>query len=236
MTVEDDHHADTPPEASGEEAAEPTTRPDHVPEKFWDADAGSVRTDALIKSYGELERRLGEPAPDVPESADGYDISPPEGFEELLASDADINTRLHEAGFSQAQAALVYELAAERLLPLVEHLAGDLRVSGEQAALSRHFGGDEAWKQARPQIEAWGRANLDGSTFEALSCSADGVIAMHRMMRSGEPPVLRGADSDGPALNESELRRMMQDPRYWREEDPAYVARVRRGFEALYPN
>lgn len=30
------------------------------------------------------------------------------------------------------------------------------------------------------------------------------------------------------------LRAMMEDPRYWKHQDPAYVARVRQGFEALY--
>lgn len=35
-------------------------RPAHVPEKFWDAEKGEVRTEALLKSYGELEK--GKPA------------------------------------------------------------------------------------------------------------------------------------------------------------------------------
>jgi hypothetical protein len=35
---------------------EPPARPEHVPEKFWNADKGEVNVDALLKSYGELER------------------------------------------------------------------------------------------------------------------------------------------------------------------------------------
>jgi hypothetical protein len=34
-------------------------RPDHIPEKFWDAEKGEVRVDELAKSYGELERGRG---------------------------------------------------------------------------------------------------------------------------------------------------------------------------------
>ncbi|MEQ8667020.1 MAG: hypothetical protein RIC16_14970 [Rhodospirillales bacterium] len=234
MTTETEAPGTEPP--AHEETPDAPSRPDGVPDKFWDADSGTIRTEALMKSYGELERRLGVPTAAVPETAEDYEISPPEGFEELLASDPDINARLHEAGFSQAQAALVYELAAERLVPLVENLAGDLQVRGAHAELARHFGGDDAWRTARPQIEAWGRANLDGDTFRALACSADGVIAMHRLMQSGEPAVMRDSHTGGAPLGETELQQMMHDPRYWRDEDPAYVARVRRGFEALYPD
>lgn len=35
-------------------------RPDTIPEKFWDADKGTVNTDALLKSYTELESKLGK--------------------------------------------------------------------------------------------------------------------------------------------------------------------------------
>lgn len=41
------------------EAAKPS-RPDHVPEKFWDADKGEVRLDALLKSQTELEKRFSK--------------------------------------------------------------------------------------------------------------------------------------------------------------------------------
>src|SRR3954465_11008039 len=39
-------------------------RPADVPEKFWDAAAGTVRTEALLKSYAELERKLGSAGED----------------------------------------------------------------------------------------------------------------------------------------------------------------------------
>ena len=49
----------------------PSTRPEDVPEKFWDQEAGQLRVDALLKSYRELERRLSQriapPGADAPE-------------------------------------------------------------------------------------------------------------------------------------------------------------------------
>lgn len=35
-------------------------RPDHVPEKFWNAETGAVNTEALLKSYTELEKLRGK--------------------------------------------------------------------------------------------------------------------------------------------------------------------------------
>jgi hypothetical protein len=50
------------PEAPGAGALPGTTakpeRPEDVPEKFWDAEQGALRVDALLKSYRELEKKL----------------------------------------------------------------------------------------------------------------------------------------------------------------------------------
>ncbi len=45
------------------------SRPGDVPEKFWDAEAGALRVDALLKSYRELERRLSQRAAPPAEDA-----------------------------------------------------------------------------------------------------------------------------------------------------------------------
>jgi hypothetical protein len=62
------------------------------------------------------------------------------------------------------------------------------------------------------------------------------------MLRAGDI-LVANVDTDGtpgaqPApsgRSESQLRRMMQDPRYWRDHDTSFAAEVRRGFEDLYP-
>ncbi len=41
-------------------APEVPNRPDHIPEKFWDAAKGEVRLEALAKSYAELEKSRGK--------------------------------------------------------------------------------------------------------------------------------------------------------------------------------
>lgn len=222
-------------------------RPEDVPEKFWDTEAGAVRVEALLKSYRELERRMsqriappGDDAPEeerirfrraigVPDAPDGYAI---EAKHELCCGDDTINNRLHEAGFSQNQAQLVYDLAAERLMPLIAEAAGEFEAERQVEKLRDHFGGEERFRRVAAQITAWGRSNLPPPVMEALSTTAEGVVALHRMMEAKEPGLAPRADATG-STDEGELRAMMRDPRYWRTREPEFVRRVTDGFRRL---
>ena len=39
---------------------------------------------------------------------------------------------------------------------------------------------------------------------------------------------------DKPSMSEATLYEMMRDPRYWRQRDPEWIARVTKGFRELY--
>jgi hypothetical protein len=226
----------------------PATRPEDVPEKFWDSERQALRVEALLKSYRELERRLSQrlapPGPDapeedrmrfrraigVPDSADEYKV---EAKHDSCGSDPAINQRLHQAGFTCEQVQLVYDLAAERLLPLIAEAAADYESQKQMAKLAQEFGGEEQFRRLAPQIAAWGRANLPPGVFEALSTTSEGVMALHRMMAKGEP-ALSGDAAAPESMDEPALRKMMRDPRYWRTREPEYVKRVTEGFRRLF--
>ena len=227
--------------------ADPSARPDAIPDKFRDPATGAIRVDALLKSYLELERRFsqrmtppGDDAPDedrirwraalgIPDSPDGYDIKP---CHEMCGPDPEVNTRLHEAGFTPRQAQLVYDLAAERLLPLITEAAAEFEAGKQREKLHAHFGGEDRYRRVAAQISAWGKAQLPEPVFAALASTAEGVVALHRMMESKDPPLSRDAAADA-APDEAELRKMMRDPRYWRTREPAFVQRVTDGFRRL---
>jgi hypothetical protein len=235
------------PEAPGPEAPQLAERPEDVPEKFWDAERGALRVDALLKSYLELERKLsarfmppGEDAPEeerlrfrraigVPESPEEYRVEPKH---ELIGADSEVNAALHRAGFTPAQVQLVYDLAAERLLPIVAEAASQFEAERHRDRLRAEFGGEERFRRTAKQISAWGRANLPEEVLAALSTTAEGVIALHRMMEKGEPALARQA-APPEAMDEAALRRMMRDPRYWRSREPDFVKRVTDGFRRL---
>jgi hypothetical protein len=226
------------------------SRPAGVPEKFWDGEAGCVRTEALLKSYLEIERKLGSmialPADDadnegrsrlhralgVPAKPEDYQIT---ASSSLVEPRPEINAKLHAAGFTPQQAQLVYDLAADHLLPLVDELLDEFGSARDSERLGNRFGGTEAWRALAAQIKTWGRANLSDEVFATLSASYDGVLAMHQMMQAREPAVLHDGEGVQAAADEAALSQMMRDPRYWRDRDPDVIAKVTEGFRRLYP-
>ncbi len=219
-----------------------------MPEKFRDPDSGELRVDALLRSYLELERKLARmvelPQPDsppetagafrramgVPDTPEDYPVQPPHP---MIQPDPDINAALHAAGFTPEQAQLVYDLAAERMLPAVQELAGNFEAERQLERLVEQFGGEDKWREVAAALGAWGRKNLPAEVFEALSTTYEGVLAMHRMMANGEPG-LGASGAPVPDVNEDDLKRLMADPKYWRERDPRTIAKVQDGFKRLF--
>jgi hypothetical protein len=230
-------------------------RPAYIPQKFWDAEAGTVRVEALAKSYGELERKLGarrepengtdqhasilpsessanpalEPASPVTPAA--YQI---EARHPMVTQDLEIDARLRDAGFSAPQAQLVYDLAAEKLVPLVDEVLGEIEAQRQLDRLEQHFGGREAWRQTAAQMKSWAAAHLPSEVAAALASNFDGIVALHQMMQASEPELLGGSEELASEITEDALAEMMRDPRYWRKRDPDFVARVTAGFRKLY--
>jgi hypothetical protein len=101
------------------EGQEPTivTRPDNIPESFWDAEKNALKTDDLLKSYDDAEKRakglrdkLAKGWQNVPDDATKYAFELPDTFKETLA-DGELNEEMvdfakaaaFESGLSQEQ-------------------------------------------------------------------------------------------------------------------------------------
>lgn len=235
---------------SSSTAAEPAItgvshqRPNDIPEKFWDTENGKLRVDALMKSYRALEKRLSQmpsmadtvaPQSPVsmgrPASPDDYQIIVSEG---LFEPDPEINQQLFDAGFTQAQAQLVYDLAVTELLPIAREISELYRSELEQERLVSYFGGQDRWREASRQIRKWGRSQLPTDTFEALASSYEGILAMHKMMgQADEPSGFRDGEASS-GFGEGDLRQIMRSPRYWKDRDPGVISKVADGFRRLY--
>lgn len=203
--------------------------PAMVPAKFKNPETGAVRMETLVNSYMELEKKMSA-GPSAPASAEEYNIQCGHG---LFEPDAETNQRLHAKGMSQEQAQEVYDLAAEKMLPMLKDIASDVNADREVEKLMAHFGGPGKWKQVSRQLLAFGQRNLPNDVLGNLSSSYEGVMALHKMMKSEEPGLKR--ESANPsALNTNELQSMMRDPRYWRDKDPSFVAQVTEGFEKMF--
>jgi len=229
-----------------QETENQTQKPDGLPDKFWDDEAQMIRVDALVKSYTELEKRMSgsipEPTDDetrerflraagVPASPDEYDISV---RDELFEPDTELNTRLHAKGFNAEQVQEVYDLAVEKMVPLVMEMAAEFQADREIERLVEHFGGNDQWREASRQMLTFGQKNLPAPVLEGMSSSYEGIMALYKMMQSEEPMTL-GAQGKSVSSNaEKDLQSMMNDPKYWRDKDPSFIAKVTDGFKNIY--
>jgi hypothetical protein len=219
-----------------------------IPEKFLD-EKGALKTDLLLQSYLQLEKKLSNMVclPDasaseeekrsfykkmgVPETAENYQLNMKS---DLLAVDPQVNQRLYDLGFTNDQAQAVYDLAAEKILPVIEDLAKDYEAARQRVALENHFGGKNRFEQVARQISAWAKQNVSDNVFDALSTTYEGVIALYKMMQSNEPALIPNGMQPEMNLDEEGLKKLMMSPKYWRDKDPATLKKVADGFNRLY--
>ncbi len=205
----------------------------NIPEKFKDPATGEVKLESLLSSYGELERKMSA-SPRPPKTPGDYCINCDHGY---FGVDQDLNAKLHAKGFTNEQVQIVYDLAAEKLVPMVFQVAADYNAEREIDKLLKHFGGTEKWTEVSRQLLAFGQKSLPADVLETLSSSYEGVLALHRMMKGEEPGLTRAApESAGNAQGQLDLQSMMRDPKYWRDQDPSFIAKVTEGFQKLYGN
>lgn len=100
-----DSAPDAPPSTT---PSAPNTRPDHIPEQFWDPATNQPRIEAMAKSWTDLRRKVSQGTGQAPETPDAYALPKVEGLtEEILPPDdplwKQVRESAHKAGVSQAQ-------------------------------------------------------------------------------------------------------------------------------------
>ena len=202
---------------------------DMIPEKFKNQETGEVNSQAMAKSYRELEKKLSQ-LPKTPKTPEEYCV---DCSEHVFEQDKELNQRMFEKGFTNDQVQFIYDLASEKMVPLAVELAGDFQADREIEKLIHHFGGADQWKETANQLLSYGKKNLPDDVLDNLSSSYEGVLALYNMMQSAEPSVNPNADSINNNA-EKELQSLMRDPKYWKEKDPSFIAMVTDKFKDLY--
>ena len=152
----------------------------------------------------------------------------------FITIDKEVNKRLKNAGLSNEQAQLVYDLAGEVLIPKLQEVIEDFRAYRELSKLENYFGGEEKFDEVSRQISLWAEKNLPEEIFNSLNSSFYGVIALYNMMNSGEPKIMSKSGVADDVITEKKLKEMMSDPRYWRDGDKNFIKKVEDGFKFLY--
>ena len=214
-----------------------------IPEKFLNED-GTLNTDALLKSYSELEKKMStmisiptenadeatrtkfNRAIGVPDNANAYPVSPMFDDENLLA-------QFFEIGLTSSQVEKIYKIAEEFLSPVLSDLFSKQNETNAITELKNFFGDEEKMIDALRAIKSFGEKYLPSDAFDSLCSSAQGIQSVYKMMQSMEPSV-RTEKNSSEILTDDVLRKMMQDPKYWRDQDPEYVRKIENGFKKLY--
>lgn len=205
---------------------------EEIPAKFKDPKTGAIRANDLVKSYKALEKKMSATnAVKAPATPEEYCVNCDHG---LFEPDASVNERLHKMGLSNDQVQGVYDLAADTMVPMIMDMAAEFEAEREIEKLIQHFGSAEIWAQVAKQLLNFGRKNLPADVLDNLASSYDGVLALERMMKGEDPSLASQEVKQEGSMEDKELQSMMRDPKYWRDRDPAFVAKVTEGFKNLY--
>ena len=216
---------------------------EQVPEKFLNND-GTLNTDSLIKSYLELEKKMGHmvtiPSEDSDEQtrikfkrATGVPESASEYPRHDLYDDEHLRQKFFDIGLSCTQVEKIYDIANEFLSPLISDLFCVQNETNSINELKKFFGSDIKMKEALRAINSFGQQFLPQDAFDALCATPRGIQSVYKMMQSMEPNITTDKN-DTQNLTDSDLRRMMRDPKYWRDNDTEYIRKIENGFKKLY--
>lgn len=214
-----------------------------IPEKFQNSD-GTLNSDALIKSYTELEKKIGTMV-SIPTSESDEDarkkfnraIGVPENASDYpkndLYDDENLREKFFEIGLTSNQVEKIYDIANEFLSPLISDLFSLQSETNSVNELKSFFGGTEKMNDVLRAIKSFGEKFLPHDAFQELCATPQGIQSVYKMMQSMEPNV-QTDKNETQNLTDSDLRRMMRDPKYWRDNDVEYIRKIENGFKKLY--
>ena len=214
-----------------------------IPEKFLNEE-GTLNTDALLKSYSELEKKIGTmiSVPDANADSDtrarfnraiGVPNSASEYPANTMFDDDSLREKFFEIGLTSSQVEKIYQIAEEFLTPVLSELFDMQNETSAINELKNFFGDDDKMRDALRAINAFGERYLPRDAFDAMCATPQGIRAVYAMMQSMEPSI-ETDDGTSKNLTDDMLRRMMRDPKYWRDQDPEYVRKIENGLKKLY--
>lgn len=222
---------------AGEEPVVIAERPTNIPEKFWDKDTGTMRTEDLMKSYAEMERKQsvqkedpksgeaegkeGEPEPkgDVPSTTTAIETAR-EVYAQTGELSEDAINGLKDAGFDDSTIGNYMDgiKAQEEILTSKAYAAA----GGQEAFESMSKWAAENFNEA--EITAF---NGQIANPDTMSFTIQGLKAQYVASVGSDGTFVEGNGSQGTAdvyNSKQQLVSAMSDPRY--ATDKAYREEV----------
>lgn len=213
---------EAPKETPAEGAKE---RPEGVPEKFWNAETGEVNTEALLKSYSELEAKMSGKE----ENQEGGDENAPEGGDApapLTEAFSSAQTEYAETGNLSDETIGKLEAAGIDRATIDTYVAGVKAIEAQMTQQAYTLvGGEDNYKA----MIGWAKANLsetEAAAFDravqsqdTMSLAIRGLYQQYQSANGNEPPAINGKPSSNSSgvsafKSSAEMKAAMADPRY----------------------
>lgn len=201
----------------GDGGQQAPTRPDYLPESFWDQEAGTAKVEDLARGYSELAQFKADQdarLQGLPESADKYELGLPEDFQLPDGVKVDIPADAPLA-VALKQVAFEHKLPPAALQPLmkahVESVLGEL-TAANKAIQDAHARLGEKAADRIGAVTSFAKANLPAEQAEALTDAihsgfGDRVVsALETLIAKTNTTLPPGGRSEN---DEAELRRQM---------------------------
>jgi len=221
---------------------EVASRPDFIPEKFWNAETNEVRIEGLAKSYAEMEKARGnvdglkeqwdaERLAARPETPDAYVLPTNEVLDmEQMSSSPIISLwrqAAHEAALPQETfERVINEYAQAEIEGMQAKQAAELQKLGENAS------------DRTTAVRLWAeRTFKEGELLavQRIATDADGVYALERIMGALSEGGVDLGVGEAASQDESyeEIQKLMQSKEYYdsSRRNPQVVQRVENWFK-----
>ena len=221
--------AEVAPVDDSQAVADMISRPENVPEKFWNDETKTTNNDAVLESYNQLSSKFGA----FTGAPEAYEFSLNEQLTENGVNLDSDNPLIEKFTEMAKEANMSQDMANQFVNMFVEGQYADSLGAGEaeEARVAEEMTKLGANAQQRvDNISNWARANLSPEQVEGLSeaaTSANGVAAIEALiaMSKNSPMQTQDVNSAG-AVNMAELqalqfakdehgnRKMAIDPEY----------------------
>lgn len=220
--VDIDHKASADGAATATDTGAPKTRPEYLPENFWNADKGEADLEAMSKSWSDLRKQISQGKHKAP--ADGkYDLKALGDKPDQNPLASALVEMAKEEGLSQAAFDKIAGQLAQQTAPEIDTQA-ELKSLGPNGTAI--VNGMVDWARGLVSKGVW--SGEDFEEFKVMGGTAKGLRALMKIREAYEGRVpLEAAPMEG-APSKEELYQMVSDPKY--KTDAAYRQKVERLF------
>jgi len=220
-----DHKAPADGATTATDTGAPKTRPEYLPENFWNSDKGEPNLEAMAKSYTDLRKLVSQGKHKAPEDGK-YDTSAL-GIENI---EADPMSKYY---VDWAQKWGIPQGAFDELANQVKTLGAEPEVdtAAEMQALGPNanavINGMVDWARGLVNKGVWSKDDFE--EFKFMGGTARGLRALMKIREAYEGRIpIESSPQDG-APSKEELYAMVADPKY--QSDAAYRQKVERLFQ-----